>query len=119
MSRVFWFLIAPAIVAISFLVTDTLIEAVGNQDERSRNATRIQTATTVMLALETYKKSRGTYPVLPKLDVPMSDLSGPLGIPISNLPGTEPSRYISPVGTIYGLLIRREGAGNCIVEVGA
>jgi hypothetical protein len=119
--RLFMLVGALAIVAISFFGT---LFALDFLERRSRDLVRIETAKAVMSALEKYRQARGAYPVLlPALDGNLSELSPPLigGGYLSAIPqppGAFPTRYMSPDGKVYGLWVRGERNGDCIIEVG-
>lgn len=94
-------------------------------DRRSRDALRVETAKSLMAALEKYRASKGAYPVLKTSDSYIPELGGPLvgggylrETP-SDPPGSKPSHYVSFDGKAYGLLINLEQSGTCIVEMGA
>jgi hypothetical protein len=119
--RFFMLVGALAIVATFFFGT---LFALDFTERRSRDLVRIETAKSIMNALEKYRASRGAYPILlPALDGNVSELSGPLiggGYldAISQPPGVNSSRYMSPDGKNYGLWIHLERTGDCIIEVG-
>jgi hypothetical protein len=121
-TRAFFMLVgALAIVATFFFGTLFALDFI---ERRSRDLVRIETARSVMNALEKYRQARGAYPVLlPALDGNLSELSAALigGGYLSAIPqppGAFPTRYMSPDGKVYGLWVRRERNGDCIIEVG-
>lgn len=94
-------------------------------DKQARDSARVETVKAIMTALEKFRTSKGAYPILPKLDGLLPELSGSLvgggfiGAIPADPPGAPPSHYISPDGKIYGLFVRLERTGDCRVEVGA
>jgi hypothetical protein len=119
--RFFMLVGALAIVATFFFGTLFTLDFM---ERRSRDLVRIETTKSIMSALEKYRASRGAYPILlPALDGNVSELSSPLiggGYlgSISQPPGAPPSRYMSPDGKEYGIWVRLERTGDCIIEVG-
>jgi hypothetical protein len=119
--RFFMLVGALAILAAFFFGTLFTLDFM---ERRSRDLVRIETAKSIMNALEKYRGSRGAYPILlPGLDGNVTELSGPLigGGYLDAIPepsAAKPSRYMSPDGKNYGLWIHLERTGDCIVEVG-
>jgi hypothetical protein len=112
---------AFAVVAASFFGTLFVMNML---DKEARDSTRIDTVKAVMAALEKYRTAKGAYPILPKLDGLLPELSGALvgggfiGAVSADPPGAPQSHYISPDGKMYGLFVRLEKTGDCRVEVG-
>jgi hypothetical protein len=91
-------------------------------DRRSRDAARIETAKSIMPALEKYRAAKGAYPVLPVPDSLIKELSGPLvtGGYLGAMPsGLDQTRYASFDGKSFGLWIYLERSGPCKIVVNA
>jgi type II secretory pathway pseudopilin PulG len=88
---------------------------------RSRDQVRAGNAKLLMAALEKYRSSKGAYPVL--LDKPITDLKSTLvdGGFLKEIPpdlrDAQPMRYVSHIGTSYGMLSTKNRK-RCLIEVG-
>lgn len=90
---------------------------------------RVRDAELLMGLLNEYRAAKGTYPVLPGVDVPIAELIAALatsgvgfrsGMRLRDL--DRDARYVSNNGESYGLLYHISQFGNpvtCLVEVGA
>lgn len=90
---------------------------------------RVRDAGLLMGLLDEYRAAKGTYPVLPGIDVPIAELTAALatsgvglrsGMRFRDL--DRDARYVSNSGESYGLLYHVSHFGNpvtCLVEVGA
>lgn len=93
----------------------------------SRSATRAEHARLLRDALERFRSTNGSYPVLH--NKPVDDLKPALvdggylkSIPAEPRYNDKPYRYTtdgSPDGQRFGLLFPVEGGGLCVIEVGA
>src|ERR1700690_3888672 len=82
------------------------------------DAMRAASAKSLMAALDKYRSTKGSYPVLPAPDSPVAELAKPLvggQILAAMPPGLQGSRYASFDGKSYGMLLPFE-RGTCLIE---
>ncbi len=81
----------------------------------------------LMQLVEEYRQNKGSYPVLPSLDVSTDELKRMLSgsgisfhLPITFSASDQDNRYVSVDGRSYGLLVRVDHSGHtvkCLVEI--
>jgi hypothetical protein len=89
------------------------------------DAVRVKNAKSIMAALEKYRATKGTYPILPIRDSRTTELAGALvsggyldAIP-ADPPGAEPIHYASFDGKSFGLWMHFVKASQCKIVIGA
>ncbi len=108
---------AVSIVLVSFVIALLALDLFDTDVIRKKNARAIAAA------LERYYEAKGSYPILPIRDSPVTLLAGSLvaGGFISEIPadpaGAEPTHYFSNDGKSFGLWLHFKGAPPCKITV--